>query len=30
MARIALSMISAVNERVKPLMDGTIQPRAWS
>ena len=26
MSRIALSFISAVNERVKPLMDGTIQP----
>jgi 4,5-dihydroxyphthalate decarboxylase len=26
MARVALSFISAVNERVQPLMDGTIQP----
>ena len=26
MSRIALSFISAVNDRVKPLMDGTIQP----
>ena len=26
MARIKLSFISGVNERIKPLMDGTIQP----
>ena len=26
MPRIALSFISQLNERTKPLMDGTVQP----
>ena len=26
MAKLSLSFISAFNERVQPLMDGTIQP----